>query len=372
MYIFCREKQTEHKAPIRRALSIVLCAALILMSCGMLAGCGEAGNYPVTVAGITLEERPKSIVCLSNAYTEILVDMGYASHLSGRPGDSELAAVQDIPPCGTCDQPAIEEIVKVGCDLLICDTTTSAEQIEQFNAQGIQVIQLLTPTTRTGFSNLYRCLGTAVDGAVDGYNAGDKAALEILVKLDDVERAVMSENAVNVCIFRSNSLSKSVTGDCLGNVLIELAGGFNVAVEGKNGFIPIETVALSNPDVIICTKGGEGEVRSQRVLEKCSAIKNNRIYVYESDKFDSLGYDLVLCAWELARLIHPEIISADMLPNGAVDYIPTYQEAVIHGDEYEEYSSSVEEQKTSTQVVTSFSIGNQTQAPETETTKSAQ
>ena len=336
------------KTPAARAAAILLSFLLIVFAAPVMTGCADADNFPVTVAGITLYERPQKIVCLSNKYTEILVDMGYADKLSGRPGDCELAAVQDIQPCGTAAEPAIEQILELGCDLLICDTDPEEEKLLEIGEHGITIIQLLVPATRTGFSNLYRCLGAAVDGAVDGYKAGDDAARKILVQLDDVERAVMNVNPLNVCIFTNDALSRCVTGDCLGNVLIEQAGGFNVAIENVNGSVNLESVALSDPDVILCTPGGEGEVRSQRVLEKCSAVETNRIFIYETDKFDSLGYDLVLCAWEIARLVHPDAVTPDMLPNGAIDYYPTYEDAVVTGDEYLAYSQSVEAERNTT------------------------
>ena len=332
----------------RRTLAMLLCAALLAASAAVLTGCSDANNFPVTVAGVTLYQRPQKIVCLSNKYTEILVDMGYADKLSGRPGDCELAAVQDIAPCGTAAEPAIEQILGLGCDLLICDTDPAEEKLLDIGSHGIPIIQLMTPATRTGFSILYRCLGAAVDGAVDGYNTGNDAAQKILVQLDDVERAVMDVNSLNVCIFTNDALTSCISGDCLGNVLIEQAGGFNVAVERTGGTVDLEKIALSDPDVIICTAGGEGEVRSQRILEKCEAVKNNKIFIYESDKFDSLGYDLVLCAWELARLLHPDVVTPDMLPNGAIDYYPTYEDAVVSGEEYLAYSSSVEEARNTT------------------------
>lgn len=332
----------------RRICAAALSLALIMLSTVIMSGCSDAKNFPVTVAGVTLYQRPQKIVCLSNKYTEILVDMGYAHKLSGRPGDCTLAAVQDITACGTAAEPAIEQILGLGCDLLICDTDPEEERLLEIGSHGIPIIQLLTPATRTGFSNLYRCLGAAVDGATDGYKSGNAAAQRILVQLDDVERAVMNVNALNVCIFTNDALSRCITGDMLGNVLIDQAGGFNVAVENINGSVNLESIALSDPDVILCTPGGEGEVRSQRILEKCAAVKNNKIFVYQSDKFDSLGYDLVLCAWEIARLIHPDVITPDMLPNGAIDYYPTYEGAVVSGEDYLAYSSSVEEARNTT------------------------
>ncbi|MBQ4313651.1 MAG: ABC transporter substrate-binding protein [Clostridia bacterium] len=321
----------------KRIISAILAAIMIMLMLPALSGCGDSGEYPVTVAGVSIEERPEKIVCLSVPYTQIIVDMGYTDLLAGRSAECELAEVQALPSCGTAEKPSLEVIAEMGADLLIVDTASPTETLTQINELGITVLQLVPPTSRTAFSNLYRCIGTAMNGAETGYIDGDNAAKKILIQLDDVERAVMSETPMNVCIFTNAGLSGCITGDDLASMLIELAGGFNIAIEATDGFLDLESIALSDPDVILCPPGCESEVRSKRDLEGCSALTNNRIFAYDTSKFDSYGYELVLATWELARLIHPNVIDPSMLPNGAVDYYPTYENSVMTGEEYEEY-----------------------------------
>ena len=323
---------------MKRIISVVL-AAVMLCSCAlMLTGCGRDGkNFPVTVAGVTIESRPKSVVCLSPRYTEILANIGYTSLLVGRPYDCMHSDVQNIPSIGTSDSPAVDLIVGLEPDLVIADTSTPTELLTQIANSGIQILQLLPPTTRTAFSNLYRCLGSAVDGATDGYIVGDSAAKALLIKMDDVERAVSLENSLNVVVFTDDNLTKGITGDSLGSLAIELAGGFNLAIEGVNGNVDFDVIATSDPDVIICPSGTEGTVRSMRALQSCSAIQNNTVYCYDAYKLESLGPDLVSATWELARLIHPSIVTAAMMPEGAVDFLPDPSDLVLEDGEIEEY-----------------------------------
>ncbi len=327
-------------------LLAVLCIACTLLP---LSGCGkdekeETGTYPVSVAGVTIEKQPEVITCLSVNYSEAIVDMGYAHLLDGRPGNCELPQLLAAAPCGTADKPSVDAILNLGTELLIVDMETEIEVLQQLDAAGVTILQLIEPNTRTGFLNLYRCIGTAMNGNGVGYDAGEAAAQNILTQLDSIERAIMFEVPVNVCLFTSDNLSSCITGDMLGSYLMEIAGGFNVSIESVDGYCDMETVIASSPDIILCPKGSENKVRSQRNLEKCGAMENNRIYGYDTSRFDSLGNDLVLAAWELAHLFHPSVITADKLPYGAIDYYPDYEGTVIQTTE-EEYEQMLAEQQ---------------------------
>lgn len=322
-----------------------------------LAGCGKdstdlpTGTFPVSVAGVTIERRPETIVCLPVNYAEAIVDMGYTDLLDGRPGDTQLAQLQAIQPCGTAASPATENIINMGTDLIIVDMTTPIETLQQFSDAGITVLQLIEPSTRTGFLNLYRCLGTAMNGNGAGYDAGEAAAQKIITQLDTIERTVMNETPVNVCLYTAPELNQCITGDMFPSFLIEMAGGFNINIESVNGYCDMETILYSCPDIILCPIGAENYVRSQREFKNFGAIKNNRIYGYDISRFDSLGEDLVLATWELAHLFHPSVVSAEDLPYGAVDYYPTYDGTVIVTTE-EEYNQMLEEQAAATATTT--------------------
>lgn len=340
----------KNRRSLLRAFSLLLALTTLMLSFGAFAGCSDTSinDYPVNVAGVYIEERPEVIVSLSNDITAVIVEMGYVDHLDGCLNDSGIPEVRKLTPCGTTEKPSAESVIALGADLVLCGTDLSTEVLDMLADADITVIQLLTPVSRTALSNLYRCVGAAMNGAVTGYNDGDAAVQRILVRMDDVERTVMGEGTKNVCIFTNSGLNQAVTGDCLGNVVIELAGGFNVAVEGVNGSITLDAVAQADPDVILCPEGCEDVVRSKRELEACAAIKNNKIYAYDPSRFSALNDELILATWELSRLLHPDIVTPDMMPGDAVDYLPTYDDQVLHGEEYEAYLSSVAAEQAAT------------------------
>lgn len=336
---------------MKRLLSFFLGALMISAILLPAAGCGSkdnsVGTYPVSVAGVTIESQPQVIACLSVNYSEVITDIGYAHLLDGRPGNCDLPELLSAAPCGTADKPSVDAILNLGTDLLIVDTVTPLDVLYQLADQGVTILQLVEPTTRTGFLNLYRCIGTAMNGNGRGYDDGEAAAQAILTELDSIERAIMFEEPVNVCLFTKENLTESITGDMLASYLIEIAGGFNVSIESTGGYCDMETVIFSSPDVILCPIGAENKVRSQRDLDDCGAMQTNRIYGYDTSKFNSLGSDLVLAAWELAHLFHPTVITSEDLPFGAVDYYPNYDGVVIvtTEEEYEQMMAEQEAQK---------------------------
>jgi len=348
---------------MKRFIAMML-AAIMVLALLVPVGCGEekeekqkVGTYPVNVANVTIEKQPQVVTCLSANYAQVIVDMGYANLLDGRPGDCDLPQLQAAAPCGTADNPSVDAIINLGTDLLIVDMVTSIEVLQQLDAAGVTILQLIEPNTRTGFLNLYRCIGTALNGNGAGYDAGEAAAQNILTQLDSIERAVMFETPVNVCLFTSDNLANCITGDMFASYLIEIAGGFNVSIEAIDGYCDMETVIASAPDIILCPVGSENKVRSQRAMEESGALQNNRIFGYDTSRFNSLGNDLVLAAWELAHLFHPSVITAEDLPYGAIDYYPDYADTVIVTTE-EEYNQMLEQQQAEADAANGGNVAN--------------
>lgn len=305
---------------------------------GLFSSCDDAANFPVTINGITIEKRPKAIVCTSPKLTDILIEVGAAKSVIGRPYQYARADVSSAAEVGTNDQPSLEIIMELSADLIIVDEMIPAETLTALQDTGIPVLQLQTPCERLGFRNVYACIGAATGGARDGQNKGLAKAESILINLDDIQRLVNTSPVSYVCIFTNSALTTYVTGDDITSMCIELAGGFNVAVEGSRGSFSLNEAAKGDPDVILCPTGSQPTVRSKRVLNTCSAVTRNRIYDYDVSKFDTCGSDLIIATWELARVLHPEIVTLDMMPRDAIDYY-AYTSPVMTEQEYETMKS---------------------------------
>lgn len=342
------------ETPMKKRIIAAMLAAVTLLSCAFVCvGCGDGGNssftscsdaanFPVTINGIRIESRPQRVVCTSPKHTDIIIELGYAKQLIGKPYEYDSAAVSDASEVGTNDNPSLEIIAGLDADLIIVDEFIPAESLTALTDSGVNVLQLNTPRDRMSFRSVYSCVGAALGGARDGQNGALKKAESILISLDDIERLVSSEPTAYVCIFTNSGLSSYVTGDDITNMCIELAGGFNVAVEGQNGVFSLDQVSRGDPDVILCPAGSQPTVRSKRVLNSCSAVTGNRIYDYDASKFSCCDSQLIIATWELARLLHPNIVTSEMLPKGAVDYY-VYTSSVMTQEEYDALQSQLAE-----------------------------
>lgn len=301
---------------------------------GFFGSCADTGSYPVTIGGVRIDERPQRVVCISGKLTDIIIELGYSKYLVGKPYQYSSQAVSGASECGTNDQPSLEIIEKLDADLVIADEKLPDESKDALEELGAIVLKLTTPYDRISFRGAYSCIGAALGGAGKGNDRGLKCAESILIQLDDIERTVSSDPISYVCIFSDSTLTKYVTGDDITSMCIELAGGFNVAVEGREGSYTLNGVARGDPDVILCPSGSQPLVRSKRILNTCTAMKKNQIYDYTAAKFNSCSSQLVEATWELARLLHPTIVTAEMLPKNAVDYF-VYTSPVMTVEEYE-------------------------------------
>ncbi|MBQ6797252.1 MAG: ABC transporter substrate-binding protein [Clostridia bacterium] len=333
-------------AAMLAAVMLFLCA-FVSAGCGsdedsFLTSCDDSANFPVTINAVRIEERPKRVVCTSSKHTDIAIELGYAKYIVGKPYEYAASAVSDASEVGTNDNPSLEIIAGLEADLVIVDEMIPEESLTALVDSGVPVLQLGTPRDRMSFRNTYSCIGAALGGARDGQNAAIKKAESILISLDDIERLVSSEPTSYVCIFTNSGLSSYITGDDITTMCIELAGGFNVAIEGKNGVFSLDQVSRGDPDVILCPAGSQPTVRSKRVLNSCSAVTGNRIYDFDVSKFNCCDSQLIVATWELARLLHPNIVTKEMLPKGAIDYY-VYTSSVMTQEEYDALQSQLAE-----------------------------
>ena len=309
----------------KRFVSAALCLALLMCCIPMLSGCDEtkigAEEYPLTVSGVTIESEPKRVVCASALLTEVIVEIGLEGSLVGRPFDCELPETISLPAVGTASSPSSSAIINLEPDLVILDRSAPEEELQKLADAGITVLVLDIAIDRLSFRNLYACIGAAINGAVTGQEQGIAAAERILIALDDIERATMSEEPVNVVVFTDENIRKVITGQHIATMCIELAGGFNLCIDQDTDDALLNEIAPSNPGVLLCIEGTEALLRSKRELLNSDAFADNRVHTYDSGKFNTLGSGLITATWEMARILHPTLITPDMLPEGAINYI---------------------------------------------------
>ncbi len=311
-----------------------LFTALMMLCCMMpLSGCGEdenadnTPNYPVEVGGVKFVGPPSRVVCYSSTLIGVIYAMGYEDQLFGRTVNCDYKEANDLKACGTPDNPSVDLLVGNNVDLVITDDTMTRKAIDSIQEKEIPVVVLPRATGRSSFVEMYGALGAAFQGGNKGYNKGCDIANQVFTQLDDIYRLVENEETWNTCVIISSDLTEFATGDTLISAILEETGGFNVAKDSTQGEYTLPDLMRSDPDVIICPPGVEQRLRAKSSLVGIPALDNFRVYAMDMTVFDDQYQGVIKGAWRMARILHPEVITDDIIPEGMIE--PEEEEEVF-------------------------------------------
>ena len=311
---------------MKRKAAAVFAALMMLFSAFSLSGCGDddnevdnTPNYPVEVGGVKFVGAPSKVVCYSSTYIGIIYAMGYQDQLFGRTANCDYTEANDLKACGTADSPSVDLIFGNNVDLVIADDNMTQKAIEDIQEKQIPVVIIPEATGRASMAEMYGALGACFRGGNEGYNKGKQIANDIFSQLDDISRLVENEETWNTCVILSSDLSKFATGDTLISMILELVGGFNVAKDSMKGEYSLPDLMRSDPDVIICPPGVEQRLRAKSSLVGIPAMDNFRVYSMDMSVFDDQYQGVLKGAWRMAKILHPEVITDDIIPEGMID-----------------------------------------------------
>lgn len=316
----------------RRIISLLM-AMVMAFTMLMTTGCGDDedeenfSNYPVKVGDVKFIGPPSKVVCLSSTLIGIIYAMGFEDQLFGRTANCDYTEAESVQSFGTADKPSVNLIEGNAIDVVIADDTIPQDSVDDIQALGVPVVVIPRATGRASLVDMYCALGTVFQGGNTGYNAGRKVVNEILKQLDDIERMVASEETWNTCIIVSSDIETFATGDTLISAVLESVGGFNVAKDSTEGEYTLQDMMRSDPEVIICPAGVENQLRAKSNLVGIPALDNFRVYAMDMSVFDDQYEGVLKGAWRMAKILHPEVITDDIIPDGMLD--EDYEEDVF-------------------------------------------
>lgn len=316
----------------RRIISLLM-AMVMAFTMLMTTGCGDDedeenfSNYPVKVGDVKFIGPPSKVVCLSSTLIGIIYAMGFENQLFGRTANCDYTEAESVQSFGTADKPSVNLIEGNAIDVVVADDTIPQDSVDDIQALGVPVVVIPRATGRASLVDMYCALGTVFQGGNTGYNAGRKVVNEILKQLDDIERMVASEETWNTCIIVSSDIETFATGDTLISAVLESVGGFNVAKDSTEGEYTLQDMMRSDPEVIICPAGVENQLRAKSNLVGIPALDNFRVYAMDMSVFDDQYEGVLKGAWRMAKILHPEVITDDIIPDGMLD--EDYEEDVF-------------------------------------------
>ena len=258
---------------------------------------------------VSIPVRPLRVIALAPSITEIVYALEAEEKLVGATMYSDYPeAAKRLPRVGSYIHLDLEKIVALNPDLCIAvkdgNPKETVLRIEKF---GIPVFAV-NPNGLKTVINAVKKLGNVLNA--------DKKASEITSEMRqrmDHVKAFTSTLAKRPGVFFQIGISPIVStgsGTFL-DELIELAGGRNLA-KGPKPYprFSTEQVLSMKPDVIIITSMARAEIfetvkKDWESWPNLPAVKNNRVYVVESDILDRPTPRLVEGLEMLTGVIHP-------------------------------------------------------------------
>ena len=280
----------------------------------LLAFCGEVFSFPLKAnddmnGEIEFLKKPERIISLGPSITEELYLLGVQDKLIGctmyckRPEEAE--AKEKV---ATVIEVNLEKVVSLKPDLVLATSLTDIKSVQKLKDLGIRIVSFSTPKSFSQINDQFLKLGKITGKqkeAAEIINIAKSKVAFIRNNVKDLQKPEVFFQVGAKPLF-------TITGDSFINDFIEFGGGINIADDLKSGFFSREEVLKADPDVlIIVTMGikGEKEKKTWEKFKTLKAVRNNNIFILDSNKLCSpTPLSFVKALEEIAHILHPEDI----------------------------------------------------------------
>jgi iron complex transport system substrate-binding protein len=250
----------------------------------------------------------RRIVSLAPSLTETVFALGFGDRLVGVTNHCDYPAeAKNLPKVGDFMSPSLEVIAAQRPDLVIgvvgAIDPAKAREMERL---GLNVALLSLSTVSEILSSFKRIAALLGDA-----EAGERLVRKLTLQFDKVTNRVAHTSRRSTLMVVGLRPLVAVGGKNFLDELITLAGGANIARNAPQPWLnlPDEYVVAKAPQIIIEAGMGSDTAAPARHwsdLKSIPAVKERRVYTYNSDKILRPGPRIGDGLEELARLIHPE------------------------------------------------------------------
>ena len=228
-------------------------------------------------------QAPQRIVSLAPSVTETIYLLNQEDKLVGCTNYCTLAVNDGVELIGSTVDVNVEKIYSLNPDLVITMLMTKQQDLETMRKLGIRVVVIPTPVS---FNEI--CDQTMQ--VAEMLHCSEKAreiVENVKTQVDSLKKVAIHEFKKQKFFFQigANPLF-TVLENTFMNDFITYCNGENIAKGLKHGTITREHVLVKNPDVIlIATMGGfgESEMENWKIFEGLRAVKNNKVFLIESE-----------------------------------------------------------------------------------------
>lgn len=309
----------------------VLSIFSIVLSIGLLTGCGQESAqpktkqtksteteqaFPVTVkdgAGkeVVIEEKPERIISLLPSSTEIAYELGLGDKIVAvTDNDTYPEEVKTKEKVGGMEI-NIEKVISLKPDLVLAEK--SIKGLEQLTNAGIDVV---TAYSAQNFDQVYDSI--ELIGQATGTETEAKELIESmkedLAEIEKKAETITEDQQKSVFVEVSPAPEIYTTGkNTFMQEMLEMIHAKNIA-SNQEGWVKMneEAIIQANPDVIITTYGFYTENAKDQVLnragwENIKAIQTKQVIDVNSDLVNRPGPRLVEGVEELAEAVYPDV-----------------------------------------------------------------
>ena len=189
----------------------LLLAAVLIMGC---AGCSSdviSGEYPVTVANYTFNEKPDSVVCLNDSVADILIACGYSDRITARSDECDQPEISAAASVGSKASPSAKKIIDLSPDVVFADSTLSDDIRKELEEKNITVLAMVSADTSEELMRLYENICSIIDGSKTGQSTGKEKCSSILLTMSDLKR-ICPQREVEVTACYLYNMEGTATG----------------------------------------------------------------------------------------------------------------------------------------------------------------
>ncbi|MBC2713877.1 MAG: cobalamin-binding protein [Desulfobacteraceae bacterium] len=296
---------------LKQKTAIFFIGRLLLFFTSMVISADARLMVDQTGRAVDVPVAPKRVVSLAPSITEIIYDLNCEDRLKGATTYSDFPEeAQKLPKVGSYVYLDLEKIVSLKPDLCIgIKDGNPKEIVMRLESLGIPVYAV-NPRSLESIQSTVLEIGELLQASERAH----RVAGEMKSRIDYIRQlAATAENQPRVFFQIGISPIVSAGADTFIHELIEIAGGVNLA-EKYTSYprFSTEDIVVTGPDIIIITSMARKKVFDQvkskwKQWPNIPAVKNDRIFLVDSDLFDRPTPRLIEGLEALLRLIHPEL-----------------------------------------------------------------
>lgn len=278
----------------------------------------QDSNFPVSIGNIRIEKRPKAVVSLSPALTEILMELDVGDRLVGVSEHCDYPRqVQNLARCGTQLLPNLAEIKKLSPQVVFASSALSQEDTVRLQQMGAEVVVLPHANSLSELEELYIAAGSVLDGIPEGERNGQMIFGFLYERYEALTAAASTISKPVSGIYLRMTPLFMATGDTFEGELLSSIGIKNDAQDFTDWTYPSDKAAQLYPDVIFYDQSIDPQyLKDTKIYNTTDAVKQDRCYMVDGTAFERQSSRMFTQLEKMFQAVYPDV-AVQGLPEAA-------------------------------------------------------